>query len=411
MSHENLRAEIQRELCTVRTQCTFERARVGHDVLQRYVTMTSLLDVLDSRSAETKTDRQLLLRALILAAQRHLDESLWKLILLYTFQPGLYKIRQGTSSSVHLADDLDAELWAVFLEVVQAYPLHRTGSIPAGILFDTRKRYHQRLRRQRRKADALEELAQDTSILSEEERLWLRFKRPAPMEITAKDRGQMLAALVKCDTISVEDARLLWLTDICGMTVPQFVESQQSCNDNRAAQQREKDDHAGGDRGRLRGNGNRPAQQRELERVWRWRLRARQRVQIFYKKSAAVVSSFGGDPADYLVRGKISPETTTVNDQENQVQCALRKLAAKLNQLITIHNLNDEVAWSIALSLDEVIDEHLSQPETTGGAHAGSPSPHPAMVEILARLDSYGQAKAANQQSLRASGPVAAAHR
>lgn len=97
----------------------------------------------------------------------------------------------------------------------------------------------------------------------------MSFTRVSVTKLTVMERGQMLAVLLQCDAIAPEDAELLWLTDVCGLTVQQALESQKIGNDNE------------------------PLEPRELDRAWRRRSRTRQRVQLFFKNRKVGVSSFG----------------------------------------------------------------------------------------------------------------------
>jgi hypothetical protein len=262
------------------------------------------------------------LRALISLAQQERAEHLWRSIIVYAYLPGLCAIRRRTGSYVHRPEELDAELWAAFVEVVEHYPLHRPGSVAAGVLFDTGKRYRQQLRRWQKETDASVDFVEATSIFSDEERLALCFTRVSAARFTAMERGEMLAVLLQCDTIAPEDAQLLWLTDICGLTVQQALESQKIHNDNA------------------------PLEPRELDRAWRQRNRTRQRVEVFFKNRKVGMSSFGVDPACYLVRGKNKPETAMTHREKLVVQHTLLELVAKFGRLMTVYKLGDEVVWA-----------------------------------------------------------------
>jgi hypothetical protein len=223
-------------------------------------------------------------------------------------------------------------------------------------------------------ADAFEELSEAAAIFSDEERLALCFTRVSAARFTAMERGEMLAVLLQCDTIAPEDAQLLWLTDICGLTVQQALESQKIHNDNA------------------------PLEHRELDRAWRQRNRTRQRVEVFFKNRKVGMSSFGVDPACYLVRGKNKPETVMTHREKLVVQHTLLELVAKLGRLMTVYKLGDEVVWGIVSVLDGVIEELLAG--STSRPAGGSLELHPVMSALLARFGGYGRPRAALRQSL-----------
>jgi hypothetical protein len=371
---QTMQTELWRELCGSQSQAVFARKKVIDLSIAQFETIAELLEFFDLRGPEPRIAQQYLLRALISLAQQERAEHLWRSIILYAYLPGLCAIRRRTGSYVHRSEELDAALWAVFVEVVEHYPLHRPGSVAAGVLLDTSKRYYRLLRRQQREADAREEFLEAASIFSDEERLALCFTRVSAARFTAMERGEMLAVLLQCDTIAPEDAQLLWLTDICGLTVQQALQSQQIRNDNA------------------------PLEQRELERAWRQRNRTRQRVQLFFKNRQVDMSSFGVDPACYILRGKNTPEAAVTRREQSIVQRTLLELVAKLGRLMTVYKLGGEVFWGIMSVLDGVIEEFLTGP--TSRQTGGSLELHPVMAALLARFGGYGRPRAALRQSL-----------
>ena len=374
MRLETLQTALWCELCAPHCQAVFDRKKVIDFSISQFDTTRELLEFFDRRGPEPRIAQQFLLRVLIEAAQQERTEQLWRSILLYAYLPGLCAIRRRTGSYVHLSDELDAELWAVFMEVVEHYPLHRPGSVAAGVLLDTGKRYYKQLRRRQQEADAFEELSEAATILSEEERFSLSFTRVSVTKLTVMERGQMLAVLLQCDAIAPEDAELLWLTDVCGLTVQQALESQKIGNDNE------------------------PLEPRELDRAWRRRSRTRQRVQLFFKNRKVGVSSFGVDPACYLLRGKNTHEAAVTRREKSIVQHTLLELVAKLGRLMTTYKLGGEVFWGIMSVLDGVIEELLAKP--TCSLAQGSLELHPVMAALLARFGGYGRPRATLRQCL-----------
>ena len=371
---QTMQTKLWRELCGSQNQAIFTRKKVIDLSISQFETIAELLEFFDLRGPEPRIAQQYLLRALISLAQQERAEHLWRSIIFYAYLPGLCAIRRRTGSYVHRPEELDGELWAAFVEVVEHYPLHRPGSVAAGVLFDTGKRYYQQLRRWQKEADAFEELSEAAAIFSDEERLALCFTRVSAARFTAMERGEMLAVLLQCDTIAPEDAQLLWLTDICGLTVQQALESQKIHNDNALLEHR------------------------ELDRAWRQRNRTRQRVEVFFKNRKVGMSSFGVDPACYLVRGKNKPETVMTHREKLVVQHTLLELVAKLGRLMTVYKLGDEVVWGVVSVLDGVIEELLAG--STGRPAGGSLELHPVMSALLARFGGYGRPRAVLRQSL-----------
>jgi hypothetical protein len=371
---QTLQTVLWRELCAPHSQAIFDRKKAIDFSISGFGAIGELLELFDRRGPEPQIAQQFLLRILLAAAQREPTEQLWKSILLYAYLPGLRAIRGDTASRLHRPDELDAELWAVFVEVIEHYPLRRPGSVAAGVLLDTRKRYRRRLKRQQKDADAFEELSEAAAMRDEAECLSFSFTRVSVTKLTAMERGEMLAVLLQCDAIAPEDAHLLWLTDICGLTVQQALQSQQIRKDNA------------------------PLEQRELERAWRQRNRTRQRVQLFFKNRQVDMSSFGVDPACYILRGKNTPEAAVTRREQSIVQRTLLELVAKLGRLMTVYKLGGEVFWGIMSVLDGVIEEFLTGP--TGRQTGGSLELHPVMAALLARFGGYGRPRAALRQSL-----------
>lgn len=362
---ETMQTGLWRELCGPHSQAIFARKRVIDLSISQFETLRELLELFDQRGREPQIAQQFLLRVLLAVAQQERTEQLWRSILLYAYLPGLCAIRRRTGSHLHRPDELDAELWAVFAEVVEHYPLHRPGSVAAGVLLDTSKRYYRLLRRQQQEADAFEEFLEAAAIFSDEERLALCFTRVSATRFTAMERGQMLATLLRCNMISAEDAQLLWLTDVCGLTVPQALESQKISNDNEQLPSR------------------------ELDRVWRQRNRTRQRVQVFFKNRKGDVSSFGVDPACYLLRGKNEPETVVTHREKPQPH-ALLAIVQQLRRLMAMRKLGDEAMWGIVFVLETAMEEILGPCEARETSRDSQDLPL-AMVRLLAQLDGYSQ--------------------
>lgn len=82
--------------------------------------------------------------------------------------------------------DIDADLVAIAWERIRTYPTHRPGSVAANVLFDVRKRYCQRLRRDRA---ARELAAAPVEVLTPEELVVQRDDSCLKQLANARDRG------------------------------------------------------------------------------------------------------------------------------------------------------------------------------------------------------------------------------
>lgn len=90
-------------------------------------------------------------------------------------------------------------------------------------------------------------------------------------------------------------------------------------------------------------------------------------------------------------------------DTQRQLQEVFRRIVLTLGGLIAVHQPGDEFVWAVTCSLDQIFEEHLGT-DASGGCANGrrSASPHPAVVELLARLDRYGlESKPASQQAFQ----------
>jgi hypothetical protein len=238
-----MRDELHRELSSKRTQRVFDQAKQGNDELRQHPTVFSVLAALQSQVAIGYEAQDRLLRVLVARAQAHPEERLWRKILLYAFLPGLIGIRQRAIGSGHESEELDTLAWTAFFEVVHAYSLHRPGSIAAGLLLDTRKRYlraltlKQELRKHER---ALLDYARGVSAADEPFDL-AEHMEPAPFTVEPDDREDIRLALQRCPGLEPEDVELLLAVDVDGWTIPQYMRKQGLATGNKMADARERD--------------------------------------------------------------------------------------------------------------------------------------------------------------------------
>ncbi len=82
---------------------------------------------------------------------------------------------------------------------------------------------------------------------------------------------------------------------------------------------------------------------------------------------------------------------------------ALREVLFALGGVVDTHHLDDELVRAIASAIGAVIDRHLGRSAGTSGSmsHATRLRPHPAILELLKRIDAASNASAARARSDR----------
>lgn len=236
-----LRGELKRELSTDISIKNYDNARKMYGALQQHPTIFSVLSVLESRKESCYQTQQQILRILVTEAQRNPEQRIWRQALLYAFLPSLVRIRAATIQGDHRPEDLDGALWTAFLEVIHRYPLHRKGSLAAGIKLDTRKRFYKTLRKEQEAQrmyfdlvafadDRVERDKPETYIFDPAD-----HQEPAPeAPPDAGELGEMRSVLERCDGISREDVDLIWATEVEGRTVRRFMETRGLATGDRA---------------------------------------------------------------------------------------------------------------------------------------------------------------------------------
>lgn len=90
-------------------------------------------------------------------------------------------------------------------------------------------------------------------------------------------------------------------------------------------------------------------------------------------------------------------------DTRRHLQQVFRRIVLRLGGLIAVHQPEDEFVWAVICSLDQIFEEHLGSDASSGCASGRrTASPHPGVVELLARLDRYGlESEPAGQQAFQ----------
>lgn len=258
-----LREELLHELSTPKTQQIFDHVKRGDFELRQHPTVLSVLAALEDQARVGFEAQERLLRALVVQAQAHPEQRLWRRILLVAFLPGLMRIRRRTIMGEHDAHDVDAALWTAFFEVLHGYALHRPGSIAAGLLRDTRKAYlralstAQEIREHQR---ALVAYARQFAGEGDEPFDLADHQESSTAPPDQDDQEEMSAAVRRCPHLAPEDAEIIIATDVQGWTIPQYMQR------------------------RGLATGDVKVDQRERDRLWRRRLRARERLRHFFRK-------------------------------------------------------------------------------------------------------------------------------
>lgn len=237
-----LRREFKRELSTNEARGNFDNARKMHAELRPYPTIFSVLSVLDSRKEFGYQTQQQILRVLVVEAQKNPEQRIWRQALLYAFLPSLVRIRAATIQGNHRPGDLDGALWTAFLEVVHRYPLHRKGSLAAGLTLDTRKRFFKALRKEQEAQRLYFDLVAYAGSRVEPDKPETYIFNPAdhqePTPEAPPDSDElrkMRSLLDACDGISREDVDLVWTTEVEGETIRQFMEARGLATGDQAA--------------------------------------------------------------------------------------------------------------------------------------------------------------------------------
>lgn len=262
MCFESVQVAIERDLGSRSAQRAFEHARTQHAEMRCYRTVASLLEVLMDRDPACQPEKELLMRALLRAAQQGPRPLFGKTVLVHVFLPSLRALRRRYPAPTQRPEDVDGLLWSSFFEVIAHYPLDRRRSMAAGLVLDTRKLYRKRLLAEEERARAFQEMCRALGQLPPELRASGDISETGPLlQLDAIDRREMRAALCRCPQLSPEDADLLWQTDVCGQRLLDYL--------------------------RARGlDGADPAEcERAHERLRRRKTRAKQRLYDFLKKN------------------------------------------------------------------------------------------------------------------------------
>ena len=85
--------------------------------------------------------------------------------------------------------------------------------------------------------------------------------------------------------------------------------------------------------------------------------------------------------------------TETSDHYVNEFQRASREMVLCLAGLFAVHKVDDAVVWEAAQAFHQIIERARTRFRTPNGDRSGTGSvrqfrPHPAMEELLSRLDS-----------------------
>ena len=218
-----LREELLRALSNPMNQRTFEQAKHRYPVLAGVKSPYALVAMLGKDSAADFTRKDEVLRALVHEYQHSPWPRLWISILSCALLPMLMALRSHVRCGDEQPDELDSQLLFAFHETVAGYPLaRRSGSVAAGLKWDTRKRYLGNLVKAQDARDFQQDLAARAKALVEPgaDRFEpSEFMGPpeGPPPWDGDDRAEMRAVLdtlVADGVVTREDADLVWITRI-----------------------------------------------------------------------------------------------------------------------------------------------------------------------------------------------------
>ncbi|MCG8421360.1 MAG: hypothetical protein MJE77_25865 [Proteobacteria bacterium] len=256
-----MRDQLRTQLTSDAAQRRYATHRYAIPALHRYPTIASLISALEDRASIGHKNQDRLLRLLVIQVQRSSDAPLWQQIMLHGFLPGLIRVRASTVSREE-SGELDSLLWTLFLEVVHTYPIYRRqGSVAAGILLDTRKRFFCVLK----KRCTANEYTEAFLLYAEgfgEFRLADHMVVDGPRWTT--DELASARRVLRRAQLSPADVDLLVETDLGACTVRQFMQER---------------DLATGDES---------TDTRMQHRLWQRRRRARGRLHDFLRKARPV---------------------------------------------------------------------------------------------------------------------------
>ena len=253
----DMRDQLRTQLTCDAAQRRYAIHRYAIPALHCYPTVHSLMWALADRASIGHGNQDRLLRILVIQVQRSSDAPLWQQIVLYGFLPGLIRVRASAVSREE-SGELDSLLWTLFLEVVHTYPIYRRrGSVAAGILLDTRKRFFRVLKKRctaNEYTEAFLLYAEGFGEFRLADHMIVDGPRWATDELANARRVLLRAQL------SPADADLLVETDLGERTMRQYMQER---------------DLATGDE---------PTDKRMRHRLWQRRRRARGRLRDFLQK-------------------------------------------------------------------------------------------------------------------------------
>lgn len=211
----SMRRTLARQVALPEVQRAFKRLKARQPALTRISAVTELLAVMGDQSLIGRDGQEGVLRILVAQVQAvGGDREIWQKVLFYAFLPALIRVRSRTRTTEVTIEDMDSIMWTSFFEVLQSYPLRRPGSVAAGILRDTRKRYFRSIDREREAITQCDELQHDRHATN----CWpsaVAVDPPSP----AQDPAQLLTK------VKEQNADLIRATVLEGMTVRAYMQA------------------------------------------------------------------------------------------------------------------------------------------------------------------------------------------
>jgi hypothetical protein len=221
-----IRAHI---LCRLRNESGrnwFSQAQRQHPTLRAWTTIEPFLDVFERRDKVGYQRQDALLRLVVDQAQQSNEPRRWHELLLYLFLPGLVRIRARTHPGAFSVQDLDGMLWLSFFEIARHYPLARKGSVAAGILLDTSKRYFRALRQEQAYEAERRQLVAYVHLAAEESEGVFDLgdhQVAAPQLTVDEEEREAMDAWLQQRGVPGEDSALLVATSVLGMTIREYM--------------------------------------------------------------------------------------------------------------------------------------------------------------------------------------------
>jgi len=217
----------------------FDEAKGYHSVLAHHEDVASVLAVLSDESQQRYWEREAITRALVVEHQRR-PHPLWSAVLVVAYYPMLLRLRVRTVSDAMSPEELDQQVVACFLEVLERIPMEpKRDRTCVRLRSKTRKRLFRLLRKEQGRQDRLYlrdtaglldleqqqfELGDPEEMACERASLWPGTRRPIRAPRNERDQAAKLRFLTELigDGLNPEDVELLITTLVRGETVANF---------------------------------------------------------------------------------------------------------------------------------------------------------------------------------------------